>query len=112
MAISRRMIPTRRLHNRSGHAVIQSALLLVVALVFGVALVVGAAHSAQAEGAQIDLVTFARDVDPAGQRFLTGAIDTAQHDGAMLLVIQLDTPGGDLDSMKTITQAELASKVP
>ncbi len=112
MAISRRTIPTRRLHNRSEHAAIQSALLLVVAFVFGVVLVAGAAHSAQAKGAQIDIVTFARDVDPAGQRFLTGAIDTAQNDGAALLVIQLDTPGGDLGSMKTITQAELASKVP
>jgi membrane-bound serine protease (ClpP class) len=30
----------------------------------------------------------------------------------VLLVIQLDTPGGDLDSMKAITQAELASRVP
>ena len=102
----------RRLHNHSEHAAIQSPYLLVVALVLGAALVAGAAHSAHAKGAQIDIVTFARDVDPAGQRFLTGAIDTAQNDGAALLVIQLDTPGGDLGSMKTITQAELASKVP
>lgn len=112
MATSRRTAPPHRLHNRNGRAAIHSALLLVVALVFGAALVAGMARSAHADGAQIDTVTFARDVDPAGQRFLTGAINTAQSDGAVLLVIQLDTPGGDLDSMKTITQAELASKVP
>jgi membrane-bound serine protease (ClpP class) len=40
------------------------------------------------------------------------AIDTAQGDGASLLIITLDTPGGDLDSMKAIVQKELASTVP
>src|SRR5262249_3184953 len=38
--------------------------------------------------------------------------DTAQNDGAQALIIQLDTPGGDLDSMKAMTQKELAATVP
>ncbi len=67
---------------------------------------------ARAEDPHLDLVTFQRDVDPASARFLTDAIDTAQGDGAAMLLIDLDTPGGDLDSMKLIVQKELASTVP
>jgi membrane-bound serine protease (ClpP class) len=67
---------------------------------------------AHADGPHLDLVTFQRDVDPASARFLTDAIDTAQGDGAALLLIELDTPGGDLDSMKQIVQKELAASVP
>lgn len=68
--------------------------------------------AARADGAHIDAVTFQRTVDPASARFLDDAIDTAQHDGATLLLIRLDTPGGDLESMKLITEKELASKLP
>src|SRR5258707_3686940 len=71
-----------------------------------------AAAPARADATHVDAVNFNMDVDPGSASFLTGAIDTAQHDGASLLLINLDTPGGDLDSMKTIVQAELASTVP
>ena len=67
---------------------------------------------ARADGPHIDAVTFQRDVDPASARFLTDAIDAAQNDGATLLLIRLDTPGGDLDSMKLITQKEINSNLP
>lgn len=70
------------------------------------------AQPARADAPQIDHVTFVRDVDPSSARFLEDAIDTAQHDGAALLVITLDTPGGDLQSMKEIVDKELASSVP
>lgn len=69
-------------------------------------------QTARADGPHIDAVTFQRDVDPASARFLTDAIDTAQSDGATLLLIRLDTPGGDLDSMKLITQKEINSNLP
>lgn len=70
------------------------------------------APSVRADGAHVDTVTFDRDVDPAAAKFLGDAIDTAQHDGATLLLITIDTPGGDLDSMKAIVQKELASTIP
>jgi len=57
-------------------------------------------------------MAFNYDVGTVSSRVLARAIDTAQHDGAQALVIEIDTPGGDLDAMKTMTQAELASKVP
>lgn len=77
-----------------------------------VAQMVFAPHGAQAAGAHVDSVTFNRDVDPASAHFLTDAISTAEGDGASLLLVSLDTPGGDLDSMKSIVQAELASTIP
>jgi len=57
-------------------------------------------------------MVFNGDVSPASLRSLTRDIDTATQDGAQALVIEIDTPGGDIDSMKAMTQAELASKVP
>jgi membrane-bound serine protease (ClpP class) len=67
---------------------------------------------AHASGAHIDHVTFDQDINPGSARFLDSAIDAAQSDGATLLIISLDTPGGDLTSMKAIYEKELASSVP
>src|SRR5258708_19518964 len=91
----------------------QRELLLLGLLALGLlALLQLAAAPAHADATHIDAVNFNMDVDPGSASFLTGAINTAQHDGASLLLINLDTPGGDLDSMKTIEQAELASAAP
>ncbi len=71
-----------------------------------------ASPRAFAAGEHVDVMTLAADISPASLRFLNSAIDTAQSDGAQALVIQLDTPGGDLDSMKAMVQKELAATVP
>jgi membrane-bound serine protease (ClpP class) len=70
------------------------------------------APAANAKGAHVDVVSFDRNVNTASSRFITGAIQTARDDGSVLLIIEMDTPGGDLDAMKSITQAILASPVP
>lgn len=91
----------------------QRELLLLGLLALGLlALLQLGAAPAHADATHIDAVNFNMDVDPGSASFLTGAINTAQHDGASVLLINIDTPGGDLDSMKTIEQAELASAVP
>jgi membrane-bound serine protease (ClpP class) len=69
-------------------------------------------RSAEAASAHVDVMVLHSDISPASLRFLTRAIDTAEHDGAQALVVEIDTPGGDIDSMKAMTQAELASSVP
>jgi membrane-bound serine protease (ClpP class) len=43
---------------------------------------------------------------------LTRAIASAEQDGAQALVIEVNSPGGDLDSMYAMEQQELASNVP
>ncbi len=84
-------------------------LIILVALLISSALT---ARTAQAASPHVDVMVFNSDVSPASLRSLTRAIDTATRDGSQALVIEIDTPGGDLDSMKAMTQAELASKVP
>ncbi len=87
---------------------------VIALLVTGVllAMQVAAPSTARAGGPHVDAVTFDTEVGPGSAAFLTNAITTAEGDGATVLLINLDTPGGDLDSMKAIVQAELASTVP
>ncbi|HEY8993322.1 MAG TPA: nodulation protein NfeD [Lacunisphaera sp.] len=51
-------------------------------------------------------------IGPATAGYLTRAVDRAAEDGAQCLVVQLDTPGGLLDSTKVIVQKLLVSPVP
>jgi membrane-bound serine protease (ClpP class) len=76
------------------------------------ALVAASTPRAAASGAHVDVMTLADDISPSSLRFLNNAVDTAQSDGAQALIILLDTPGGDLDSMKSMVQTELAATVP
>jgi membrane-bound serine protease (ClpP class) len=57
-------------------------------------------------------VDFDNDVNPVTRDYLEEQLDRANDDGYDAVVIELDTPGGLVDSMEDIVQAELASKVP
>ncbi|HKS69646.1 MAG TPA: nodulation protein NfeD, partial [Ktedonobacterales bacterium] len=91
-------------------------LLAIAAALLALAALPGVAHIAHAapaaSGDHLDAVTFTGDVDASSAHFLDGAISTAEHDGAALLLITIDTPGGDIASMEDIVQHELASTVP
>lgn len=90
--------------------------LVLILLVFcgGLLALLGLAHPglARADGPHIDHLTYDRDVDPASAHYIDDAIGTAESDGATLLVITLDTPGGDLNSLNDITKTELNATVP
>ncbi len=73
---------------------------------------VSTAQPAKAASSHVDTIVLNGEIGPASLRLLTRAIDTAEHDGSQALVVQIDTPGGDIESMKTMTQEELASTVP
>jgi len=51
-------------------------------------------------------------ISPASGEFLARAIEDAAAEGAEALVIELDTPGGLVESTRDIVQAILASRVP
>jgi membrane-bound serine protease (ClpP class) len=51
-------------------------------------------------------------IDPVSARVLSGWIEQAETRGASLLVLEVDTPGGMLSSMRTMTGALLDSTVP
>src|SRR6266568_3742602 len=70
------------------------------------------AQSAAAASPHVDRMVLNGEINPASLRLLTKAVSTAENDGARVLVIEIDTPGGDLDSLKAMTQAELSSTVP
>ena len=51
-------------------------------------------------------------IGPATASYIARAIDEAESQKVQCLIVQLDTPGGLLDSTKTIVQAFLASPIP
>jgi membrane-bound serine protease (ClpP class) len=51
-------------------------------------------------------------IQPASQRFIERAIEEAERRDAALVVLELDTPGGLLDSTREITSAITESDVP
>jgi membrane-bound serine protease (ClpP class) len=82
--------------------------LLAVVFLAGLALTPGAL----AAKPHVRVVVLHADVDPVTADWVVGQIHAAgrAHDDAV--VLELDTPGGLLDSMREITQAELRSTIP
>lgn len=69
-------------------------------------------RTASADARHVDVMVLNSDIGPASLRYLQRSVAAAEQDGAQALVIEIDTPGGDLESMKSMTQAELSSSVP
>ncbi len=61
---------------------------------------------------RVNLIKVEGPIGPATAGFIARAIDQAAENQSQCLVIQLDTPGGLLDSTKTIVQKFLGSPVP
>lgn len=51
-------------------------------------------------------------INPPTAKFITDSIDEANQQGAQCLIIQLDTPGGLMESMRLIVKKILASNIP
>jgi membrane-bound serine protease (ClpP class) len=51
-------------------------------------------------------------VSPVTERYISHAIERSESDGAVCLVILLDTPGGLLESTRTIVKRMMNAKVP
>jgi membrane-bound serine protease (ClpP class) len=60
----------------------------------------------------IDLITINGSINPAVDDFIRESIGRAKTDGAQALVIQLDTPGGLLNSTRSIVKELLGAPVP
>ena len=87
---------------------------LLVALVALASLVFLAGAAGANSKPRVLAITFGPDleINPVTQSYLTSQLSHAANDGYDAAVILLDTPGGLSTSMKTIYQAELASKIP
>ena len=97
---------------RAGYlaSMLLGVLLLVLSGVVG-APGVRAAPTSQA-GKHVDVATFKLPITPVTAEYYNRLITTAENDGAAALVVQLDTPGGLVDSMLAMVQRTLAAEVP
>ena len=86
---------------------------IILTVVVSLSLTLTARTAAAASpSSHVDVMTLNSDIGPASLHSLTNAITTAESDGAQALVIQVDSPGGDIASMKSMVEAELNSTVP
>ncbi|HUJ17673.1 MAG TPA: nodulation protein NfeD [Nitrospirota bacterium] len=58
------------------------------------------------------LITVDAPITPVVSEYITRSIDTASRDNAEAIIIQLDTPGGLVDSMREIVKKMMAAEVP
>ena len=96
----------------------------IVSVVLGLAVLVlsGFVRASPAEAAPsyrvqetsgfVYVAPFKLPITPISAEYYNRLIKTAEDDGAAALVVQLDTPGGLVDSMQTMVQRTLASRVP
>lgn len=68
--------------------------------------------SANSADRQVYIVQAHDGIGPGISEYLRSAIDKANEDNALCLIIELDTPGGLADSMRDIIKAILGSRVP
>ena len=67
---------------------------------------------AAAAGPSALVLTIDGAITPATQEYLARGIKSAEQNGAQLVILQLNTPGGGLDPMQKMAQDIRASRVP
>ena len=70
------------------------------------------AQSKDAATAHVDLISIDGSINPAVDDFIRESIARAKSNGARALIIQMDTPGGLLNSTRTIVKEMLGAEVP
>jgi membrane-bound serine protease (ClpP class) len=82
----------------------RASTILLLGWWLGTTAAIGAEH--------VSLIRIDGAIGPATAGYIARAIDQAEEDQSQCLIIELDTPGGLLDSTKTIVQKFLGSSVP
>jgi membrane-bound serine protease (ClpP class) len=84
---------------------------IVLAVILAVMVVMGLQPAATAQGSVL-VVSISSDIAGPTVELVTRSIDEANTGGARLLVYELNTPGGDLDSVTQIMNAFNSSPIP
>ncbi len=79
---------------------------------FGFIAVLGLLLGATVHAEQVGLIKINGAIGPATASYISRALDTAAAGNDECLIIQLDTPGGLLESTKQIVQSFYAAKIP
>jgi len=90
-------------------AVLRWRILLILGIL---AVVLGGAASARAQGPRADLLEVKGPVTPMVASYIQRGIREAESDGAVCLIVQLDTPGGSVGVMAEIVQVIANARVP
>ncbi|RMH75127.1 MAG: nodulation protein NfeD [Calditrichaeota bacterium] len=61
---------------------------------------------------RVNLITIDGPINPAIKEFISNAIEQSEEEEALCLIIQLDTPGGLVETTQEITKAFFASRIP
>ncbi|HEY7221849.1 MAG TPA: nodulation protein NfeD [Candidatus Binatia bacterium] len=70
------------------------------------------AQAQDASTSHVDVIAVDGSINPAVDDFIRESIARAKSDGARAMIIQLDTPGGLLNSTRTIVKEMLGAEVP
>jgi membrane-bound serine protease (ClpP class) len=87
-------------------------ILIQILLIIALFLSLLVAQAASAAPRPVYSITVDGAIHPASADYVVRGIGKAEQDNAQALLIKLDTPGGLMDSMRRIVQAELSSDVP
>src|SRR4051794_16184217 len=71
-----------------------------------------ASSPAKADGGIAYSIQLQSTIDPATQQWISSALDDAASEHAKIAIIRLDTPGGLVDSLRSIVQDMVAAPMP
>ena len=83
-----------------------------VALLSLLCIAAGLTGSVQAQQRHVLLLEVEGIINPISEGFIARGVERAEREGAEMVIIRLDTPGGLLDSTRKITQHLLEADVP
>src|SRR5580765_2107437 len=84
----------------------------IIAAIFVASILSGQVPAQQPSQPHVDKFKLHETIQPVSQAELQQAIARANSDGAQAFLIEMDTPGGMVESMRAMVAAELASRVP
>ena len=81
-------------------------------LIFASLFLAGVTHGQENTTGVVHVLKVASAITPVTAEFITKSIKRAEEEGALCVIIELDTPGGLLESTKQITKSFFAAKIP
>ena len=85
---------------------------LALLSVWLLSLVLGVIGQAAAAGPHAGVIELDGIISPVTDRFLARSLEKAYEDGATVAIVELDTPGGLLDSTRNMVETIFASPIP